>query len=146
MRYATSRFGTLQINTDAILLFPDGLVGFEQHQHFVLLSEVDNDAVGWLQSLSDPQFAVAVVTPHHFVSRYTLRLHRSQLSSLPWGPEDRSLVLAIVAQHEGRLTANLRAPVVINLDRCLGRQVITADDQPVRYPLPIQAERLRRTA
>lgn len=146
MRYTTSRFGTLNVDSEGILLFPDGLIGHQQLRHFVLLSESNNPAVGWLQSLRDPEFAVAVVTPQRFVPGYKLRLHRSQLASLPWGADDRSVVLAIASKHDHLLTLNLKAPVVINLDRCLGRQVLTADDQPIQYALTEQPSFLRKIA
>ncbi|HEY6563057.1 MAG TPA: flagellar assembly protein FliW [Pirellulaceae bacterium] len=146
MRFKTSRFGMLDVDTDGMILFPDGLVGHPGHRHFVLLSEANNPAVGWLQSLSDAEFALAVVTPHRFVDKYALRVHRSQLASLPWAPSDRSVVLAIVSKNNGVLSLNLKAPLVINLDRCLGRQVVTADDQPVQHVLSDQPALLRKIA
>jgi flagellar assembly factor FliW len=44
------------------------------------------------------------------------------------------------------LTINLRAPIVINLDRRLGSQVITVDHQPVRYELAALPIALRKSA
>ncbi len=147
MRFKSSRFGVLRVDANGILLFPEGLVGHEQHRHFVLLSESRNKSVGWLQSLRDPEFALAVVTPQSFVPHYQLRVHRSQLDTLPWGPDDQSLILAIVNKNaQNTLTLNLRAPLVINLDRCLGRQVVTADEQPLQFAIPAQPSFLRKIA
>ncbi|HMC10031.1 MAG TPA: flagellar assembly protein FliW, partial [Pirellulaceae bacterium] len=45
------------------------------------------------------------------------------------------------------LTLNLKAPLIINLDRRLGRQVITTDEQPVALPLvPAPPALLRKSA
>jgi len=55
-------------------------------------------------------------------------------------------VLCVVSNNEQALTVNLRAPIVVNLDRRLGCQVMTSDDQPLQFeilPLPVH---LRRTA
>ena len=146
MKCKTSRFGELDIASDRIILFPDGIIGFEDKRHWVLLSEGEDDSVGWLQSLNDGALAFLVVTPHRFVEDYSLKVHRSQLMTLPWSPEDRSLTLAIVSDHEGRLTANLKAPLLVNVDRCLGRQVFVADEQPVQCVLTQKPAPLRKSA
>jgi flagellar assembly factor FliW len=48
---------------------------------------------------------------------------------------DEAYVLTVVSSSDGDLTLNLKAPLIINLDRRLGRQVITSDDQPVALTL-----------
>ncbi len=146
MEFSTTRFGRLSVESDRILLFPDGLIGYESHRHWILLAENDDDSIGWLQSLSDADLAFLVVTPERFVVDYALRIHRSQLLTLPWSPDDRSMTLAIVSEHQGTLTANLKAPLAINVDRCLGRQVISSDDQPMRYELSHPSVSLRKSA
>ncbi|HMP80744.1 MAG TPA: flagellar assembly protein FliW [Pirellulaceae bacterium] len=53
-------------------------------------------------------------------------------------------MLGIVSRDGDTLTLNLRAPIVINLDRRIGFQVITVDQQPIQYelaPLPIMKRR-----
>ena len=51
MDMMTTRFGKIAIDAEDILLFPHGLVGYEDCQHWVLLADAVNPAVGWLQSL-----------------------------------------------------------------------------------------------
>jgi flagellar assembly factor FliW len=112
-----------------------GIAGFEQVQHWVLLADADNDAVAWLQSVQDEEIALAVVSPRRFVADYQVRVARGQLNGLELSATDDAHVLAILARHEGQLTLNLRAPLVVNLDARLGRQVITSDEQPLRMEL-----------
>lgn len=135
MQIFTSRFGTVDVETDDVLLFPLGIAGFEQVQHWVLLADADNDAVAWLQSLQDPSIALAVVSPRRFLPEYQVRVGKNQLAGLDMGSPDDACVLAILARHEGRLTLNLKAPLVINLEGRLGRQVITSDEQPLQMDL-----------
>ena len=146
MELNTSRFGKLNIDTEAILLFPDGIVGFSGHRHWVLLREGKSATFGWLQSMTDPELAFAVVTPSSYVSDYELRFRRDEVSTLPWAATDETLVLAIVSRNDDLLTINLKAPVLINLDRCIGRQLLTCDDQPLQYVLPNQESPLRKSA
>jgi flagellar assembly factor FliW len=147
MKIETSRFGSVAMEADDILLFPHGVASFEHLRHFVILADADNDAVGWLQSVSDAQTALAVVSPRRFVADYQVRVAASELAALQLAGPDRTFVLAVVSKQEGRLTINLRAPIVINLDRRLGRQVITKDDQPLRYEIAAAAPApLRKSA
>ena len=135
MQIATSRFGLVDIETDDILCFPTGIAGFEETQHWVLLADADNDAVAWLQSVQEEAIALAVVSPRRFVADYQVRVARSQLAGLELSAAEDAHVLAILARHEGQLTLNLKAPLVVNLDARLGRQVITSDEQPLRMEL-----------
>jgi flagellar assembly factor FliW len=133
MLIETSRFGTVQIEVDDILLFPNGLFAFAHLRHWVLLADAENDAVGWLQSASDPQVAVAVVSPRRFVPHYQVRVTRSQLASLDLSTTAPAYVLTIVSKEDEKLTVNLKAPVIVNLERRLGKQVVSSDEQPLQH-------------
>ena len=108
MQFHTTKFGTLDIDSERIILFPDGMAGFESHRHWVLLSESDDDTVGWLQSLTDPAVAFLVVTPNRFVPGYAIQVDRADLITLPWSRDDQTLIVVIISDHDGTLTANLR--------------------------------------
>jgi flagellar assembly factor FliW len=146
MQFQTTKFGPLEIKSDRILLFPDGILGFDSYRHWVLLAEGNDDAVGWLQSLANAQLAFLVVTPHRFVPNYAPSVQQKQVLTLPWASQDRVLVLVLVSDHNGILTANLKAPLAINVDRCLGRQIVLAEEQPLRFPLSRQSAPLRKCA
>src|SRR5580698_8792159 len=82
MDIQTTRFGAVTIEAEDILVFPTGLMGLEDCQHWVLLADAQNDALGWLQSTSRPEVALAVVTPRRFVPDYQVRIVRSELTPL----------------------------------------------------------------
>ncbi|MCA9221816.1 MAG: flagellar assembly protein FliW [Planctomycetales bacterium] len=142
----TSRFGSVSIEADDILVFPNGLIGFEQHRHWVLLADSQNESVGWLQCLSNPQMAVPVVSPRRYVPEYQARVSQTQLEALQLADEDSLYVLCVLGKHEGEFTMNLQAPVLVNLDRCLGCQVVTIDEQPLQHALRDLPLTLRKSA
>jgi flagellar assembly factor FliW len=135
MKLETTRFGTVEIQSNDILFFRYGLFGFETQQQWVLLSDLNNSAVAWLQSMSQPEIALPVVSPRRFVSQYQVQLDERQISLLSLAKEEQAAVLAVVSRNGQTLTCNLRAPIVVNLDRRVGCQVVTADEQPLQYPL-----------
>jgi flagellar assembly factor FliW len=146
MQIETSRFGTLDIEADAIVLLPDGIIGFPQERHWVLLREGESPTLGWLQSITDPELALSVVTPQAFVPNYVLRFRREEISSLPWTSRDEVVALAVVSLNDEQLTINLKAPILINLKRCVGCQLLTCDDQPLQCALPNQHVPMRKSA
>ena len=142
----TSRFGTVPVELEDVFMFPYGLIGLEHCRRWVLLSEAENDAVGWLQSENQPETALAVISPRRFLPDYQIRVNRGQLAPLELSGIDQAFVLNILAKNEGRLTVNLKAPLIINLNRRLGRQVITTDDQSVQFELTAPLMKLRKSA
>ncbi|HMO12627.1 MAG TPA: flagellar assembly protein FliW [Pirellulaceae bacterium] len=146
MRIQTTRFNAVDIESDDILFFRNGLLGFEECQHWVILADADNPAVAWLQSMQKPEVALPVVSPRRFVADYQVRIDPSDVDTLQLKSMEQAFVLGIVSRDRDVLTLNLRAPVIINLDRRLGCQVITVDQQPFQYELAALPLPLRRTA
>ncbi len=146
MQVNTSRFGLVEILPEDILLFSRGLIGFESHRHWVLLADGGNSGVAWLQSLTDPCVALPMVSPRRYVPEYRVLIARNQLTPLELAVLDEAFVLVPVGQNESGLTLNLRGPVVINLNRRIGRQLITSDEQPLQLALPKISLPLRKVA
>jgi flagellar assembly factor FliW len=146
MQINTTRFGNVDIEADDILLFSAGIFGFEDCRHWVLLADAENDAVAWLQSIPRADVAVPVISPRRFLPDYQVRVGRGQLAALELSAPDLAYVLVLVARDDDRLTANLKAPLIINLDRRLGRQIVTSDDQPLAHQLGTISRSLRKSA
>lgn len=135
MEVNTTRFGPVAIEREDLIQFPSGLPGLEDCQAWVLLADAHNEALGWLQSTSHPEVAMAVVSPRRFVPGYQLRVSSSELSPLALDDVREAQVLVIVGKHDDEITLNLKAPVVINLERSVGRQVINNADEPIAFVL-----------
>lgn len=146
MQISTTRFGTLAIDVDDLLHFPQGIIGFEDCRHWILLADAHNSTVGWLQCADRPAIALAVVSPRRFSDEYRIRVGQSQLAPLALSAHDRLFALCVVSKKDGCCTMNLRAPVLVNLDRRIGCQVITIDEQPVQMELPTESSQLRKSA
>ncbi|MDP6443981.1 MAG: flagellar assembly protein FliW [Pirellulaceae bacterium] len=145
MQIATSRFGNVEIAADDILIFPHGMIGFTNAKHWVLLADSVNPAVGWLQSVAQHELAFAVVSPRRFVSNYQVRVSRREVAPLGLAELSEAYVLAIVSRRDDQITVNLKAPLIINLDGNVGRQVVVNDDQPLQLVLG-GATQYRRSA
>jgi flagellar assembly factor FliW len=146
MKIHTTRFGSIEIEPDDILFFRNGLLGFEDCRHWVLLADSENTAVAWLQSMQHADVAMPVVSPRRFVADYQVRLEPQDVDILQLNSVEQAYVLGVVSRDHDALTLNLRAPLVINLDRRIGCQVVTVDPQPLQYELTTLPTTLRRSA
>lgn len=142
----TTRFGAIDIDSDDFLSFPEGLIGLERCRTWVLLADAENDVLGWLQSTEQPEIAMAVVSPRRILPKYQLRIARREIEPLQLDDVRTARVLAIVAGNEQSITLNLKAPLVINLTRRMGRQVVANGNVPLRYELPVERPNLRKSA
>ena len=146
MKIQTTRFSQIEIEPDDILFFRHGIFGFENCRHWVLLADAENSAVAWLQSIQRPEVALPVVSPRRFVQDYEVRLEQEEVEKLQLAPDEQAYVLGIVGRDQDTLTLNLRAPLVINLSRRIGFQIITVDNQPMQYDLATLPLAQRRSA
>ena len=146
MKIQTHLFGTQDVRAEQILHFPTGVIGQEEDHQWMLLADEDQSALAWLQSLSTPDAGFPVISPRRFFPDYQLCLDSCSLAPLHVSPQDQLYVLALVNHVQSDLTANLRAPIVLNTTRQLGRQVITVDDQPMQRALGEEGDAVRRSA
>jgi flagellar assembly factor FliW len=142
----TTRFGVLSVQPQDEIVFEHGLIGLEDCRRWVVLTDSANSALGWLQNLDQGHIAVGVVSPRRFVRDYQLRVDSADLRTLGLATIRDAEVVVIASRQPSGITLNLRAPLVINVEKRLGCQVIAKDEHPVQYPLDLQNMKLRRTA
>jgi flagellar assembly factor FliW len=131
----STRFGTLEIEPEAVVEFPAGLIGLGG-QRFALVATDAEGAFHWLHSLEDPALALPVTNPWSFFSDYAVELSDDDSERL--GVEDPAgLDVWVTVRASSELkdfSANLKAPILISNGR--GHQVINvATDAPVRASL-----------
>lgn len=146
MNVETTRFGWLEIEPNDLLTFPAGIFGLEGCKHWVLLADAQNDALGWLQSTTRPDVAVAVVSPRRFVPGYQVRVSRGELTPLALDELRDAKVLVIVGKNDRSITLNLKAPLVINLKQRIGRQVVVNNDVAIQYEMHADVTPMRMIA
>lgn len=113
------------------------MAGFPDRRRFVL---VDVDGAGLLQSLrslDDPELRFLVMAPGVLFPDYAPDLDDSWAARLGLtGPQDAQVLLVVTPGADPReATANLLAPVVLNVNTRVAAQVVLHADLPLRAPL-----------
>ncbi|MFK8138310.1 MAG: flagellar assembly protein FliW [Bdellovibrionales bacterium] len=138
MQINTTRFGEVSIEENDVISFPEGLLGFSELKKFVLLDDPDDDIFAWLQSCENASVAFPVLEPELFAGDYKVKLGKRDMSSLNINSMDRVRIYSIVTIPEDptQMTANLKAPIVINIPNRVASQCVLQDnDLPIRQPI-----------
>lgn len=128
MKIETKPFGLIEIDERQVMSFPQGILGFEQHQQWALLDSTQPPFY-WLQSLSDPSLAFVLISPSYFRPDYDPDLSAEDRAVLGTGEVDDILQFAIVTipEDQNNMTANLQGPILINRKLHRGKQGIQTD-------------------
>ncbi|MGM0499788.1 MAG: flagellar assembly protein FliW [Bacillota bacterium] len=134
----TRDFGKIEIEEDQIIYFKNGLPGFETAKEFVLLPFADDSPFIIMQSLSNQELAFITVEPGNLIADYEFEISDQREKELEIKSIEDILVLNIITLKDQleAITANLSAPIIINLKEKLGGQIILDNHNfSVRYPI-----------
>lgn len=130
-----TRFGDLTVAPDALIEFPQGLIGFPRCRQFIMIEH--KAPFSWLQSVDEPALAFVVIDGFELGQQLDLKP--------PLGDKDCDfkeddefaiLVICTVRPDPTQTTANLKAPLFVNVRNRKGTQVIFDDPRySTRHPL-----------
>jgi flagellar assembly factor FliW len=127
MEIETTRFGRIEIEDEKIITFTREILGFPTDKRYVLFPHRGNSMFYWLQSVTTPWLAFVVMSPQVFCSDYAFELPDSVQKELRLERAEQAFVMVIVTiprNNPKDMTANLMAPLVINMDERLACQVV----------------------
>lgn len=138
MKVNTRLFGEIDVAEDRIISFTTGIMGFEKYVHYTLIFNAEKKGnIMWLQSLDEPELAFTVMDPMKIVPEYNPVVEDEWLAPLgEVETEDDYFLLSVVTVPSDltKMTANLKAPIVINMKTMKACQIIVNnDDYQVRY-------------
>lgn len=139
MTVETRLFGEITIADEKLITFPEGIVGFPFLEKFALIHDADNEnaPIMWLQSMDEPDFAMPVVEPNLVAEGYNPTVEDEYLAPVGELAEDQIylLVTITVPPEIEKMSVNLKAPVVINMENNKAVQIIVEDDYKVKHPI-----------
>lgn len=140
MDIQSTRFGTLVVDDERVIEFPDGLLGFPEHKRFALIQTGEENYFFWLQSADEPNLAFVVADPAIFFKGYEVPLREETRHDLRLGEEEgaeKFLQVFVICNKVGDwLTGNLLGPLVVNSQNRVGQQVVLTEKKwTTRQPL-----------
>ena len=136
MEIQSTRFGTLTVEDERIMSFPNGLLGFPSYSRYALIQTGPDRYFFWLQSVDEPSLAFVVADPTTFFQDYHVPI-REELAQELQLTDPSALQVLVVCNKVGEwLTGNLLGPLVINAQNRLAQQVVLTEKKwTTRQPL-----------
>lgn len=137
MKIETSNFGIIEISEEEVITFPEGLPGFENVRKFVIWGKVEeNFPFQWLQSVDKPELAFVIIEPNKLKPDYIVDVADNEIDVLKIEDPQNVSVYSIVVVPEdiNKMTANFKAPLLINNCNRMGKQVVMENGQyPIKF-------------
>lgn len=148
----TKFFGEVELDDDKILEFPHGIIGFEELRKFAIIYDEKNEGVttiSWLQSLEEQSLALPVIDPLAVTTDYSPMIEDELLEPLG-NPADEDLLFLLaltVPSDMTKVTANMKAPIIVNTTTKKGVQLIVEnEDYPVRFNVYESVQKMKEKA
>lgn len=144
VKLRTDRFGEIITRKENIIEFPEGIIGFSTyHQYVIVPHDGSNSLLYWLQSIDEPNLAFPITSPTLFKSDFKLDLSPDDQSKLKINEKTEIQVLTILSIPSGQpqfMTLNLQAPIVMNCNERLAKQIIlSGPDYPLQFKVALNA-------
>ncbi len=150
MLVQTKYFGEIDIEEDKIIHFEHGIMGFEEYKNYTILFDADEGekaTISWLQSIDEAALALPVISPFLIKIDYNPTVDDDLLKPLGDIDEDNLLLLLslTVPSDITKMTANLKAPFVINGNTRIGTQIIVENsDYEIKYSIFEAIQKLKK--
>ena len=129
MKVETTRFGTLEVPEPSCYEFPGGILGFPDVARYVLFDNPGGGPLKWLQAVEVPGLAFVCCDPTLFLPGYRAAVRRDDLVdiALERAEDGYVLVILVIGKDPADTTANLLGPVILNVPKRLGKQLVLSD-------------------
>ncbi len=123
------------------LRFERPLLGFDEHLDYTL-RPAPRQGLWWMESASEPRVTFVLADPFILDETWVLDLSDVETASLDLSDPSRALVLVMLAMPTGaggQPTANMRAPIVINVANHAAAQVVSrVEEHELRRPVDLR--------
>ena len=148
----TKLFGTVDIEEDKIIDFPMGIIGFENLRKFAIIYDIEREErskISWLQSMEEPLLALPIIHPFEIHENYNPIVEDELMKNIG-DPADADILIFTtlsIPSDLTKMTANLKAPIIINAEKKKGVQLIVENaDYPVKFNVYESVQKMKEKA
>lgn len=131
MELRTRQFGVVDIDESKIINMPKGMPGFSDAKKFIILDHDGIKPFHSFQSIDDQDLAFIIMDPFLFMTDYSVDIE-PYIKEMKWGEDEiEELYLYVIINASDpdprHITANLMGPLLINIKRYSGIQMMVND-------------------
>jgi flagellar assembly factor FliW len=137
MKIQTKYFGETEIDESNIIHFKQGIPGFEEYKNYAILDIEGKNDLKCFQSVDDSEICLLTVIPWECFKDYEIQLSDQEMNELELNKPEDVAVYNVVTVRKDQITANLVAPIVINVLNGMGKQIILSNTKyQIRQEIP----------
>ena len=134
----TKFLGEVEIREEDIIVFPDGILGFEESRQFILLDIPENEFFKILQDVEREYVSFIVTDPFKFKEDYEMEVQDNELLKINIRKKEQIAMINIVTLSDvfEKSSMNLLAPIIMNTENRIGKQyVLNNVSYSTKHPL-----------
>lgn len=128
MKVKSKFLGEIEIGSDQVIVFDEGIPAFETEKGYILIPFDADSPFFYLQSVDKQQTCFILADVFTIYPQYEIELDNSELTRLGIEEGNRGLLnlfaILTIPEKFKDTTANLLAPVIINFEKQVGIQYI----------------------
>lgn len=143
MQTAVKENDKAERQSESIIIFPWAMPGLDDFKEYILKPLSEDMPFYFLRSTHRDGVEFLLINPFSLFTDYEFDLSDEVVGQLKITDEEKVAVLCIVNTSRGidDATANLMAPIVINTDNMLAKQVVLNNGKfSIRTPLPLKRQ------
>jgi flagellar assembly factor FliW len=110
----------------AIIFFPEGIIGFNEYKEFTIVQDKSKEPFFWMEAIRDNSLSFIIIDPKEFHREYNPILSAADKMALTVNDLSDCSIYALVCvpKDSDEISANLLAPIIVNKNSSIGRQVV----------------------
>ncbi|MCB9512677.1 MAG: flagellar assembly protein FliW [Deferribacteres bacterium] len=138
MQLEHPKLGVIAYSADDIFFFPQGLLGYERQKHYILVEREEHQPFLWMLNTEDTNLNFLIIDPQVFYPEYEPNISKRDLNELQIdNPQSLFMYIIITLDQDiHKSTGNLSAPILLNMTKRIGKQLVLLDDKySTKYPI-----------
>jgi len=137
----TTHLGDIEYSDSDVIHFPVGIPGFDDQDAYIIVPSYDLEfPFSTLQSVKNTELAFIVTDPFLFVENYDFDIDDADALLLNIKTDNDlenviALTIVTIPENVEDTTINIMAPIIINNDKKLAKQVLLYEYNDVKYTI-----------
>jgi flagellar assembly factor FliW len=137
MKIETKFFGEIEVEERQVIYFKYGIPGLEDYKKYIMLDIEGKEDLKCIQSIEEKDVCLLSIDPWKYFEGYEINLSDEEIEDLEVSDPESVVVYNVVTVRGDRITANLVAPIIINVLKNKGKQIILTNTKyEIRQEIP----------
>lgn len=126
----TKYFDKIEYDQEAVFQFEEGIPGFPDLHKFLIIDENDSTFT-YLQSVDQEDICFVMINPFVVFEDYDIEISEESINKLEIKEIQDVMIYSIltIPENIADMTANLRAPIILNMTNKKGLQEIISNEK-----------------